>query len=76
MKYELDEATKTHINETFTYHTPKEDQPQRYVEIREKAKELAFLIAGNTPKSTQQSQALTHLNLCVMSANSAIAINE
>lgn len=64
------------VNEVFTYHAPKGDQPARYVAIREKAKELAALIQESTPQSREQSVALTNVQQAVMWANAAIAINE
>ena len=64
------------IDNTFTYHKPFGDQQERYVAIREKAKELANLIESKTPNSREQSVAFTKLQECVMFANAAIAINE
>jgi alkyl hydroperoxide reductase subunit AhpC len=64
------------IENTFKYHAPKDGQADRYVSIRDKAKELALLIAAETPVSREQSVALTHLQAVVMFANAAIAINE
>lgn len=71
----MDDLTKR-IENDFTYHPPKEDQAERYVRIREKAKELALVIVNNTPSSREQSTSLTHLETCVMFANAAIARNE
>lgn len=64
------------LENTFTYHAPKEDQPQRYEMIRAKAKELAYLIVGCSPPSREQSLALTDLESCIFNANAAIARNE
>lgn len=64
------------IENTFTYHAPKGNQHERYVALREKAKELALLIHNNTPQSREQSVALTNVQQAVMWANAAIAINE
>jgi hypothetical protein len=64
------------VNEVFTYHTPKGDQPARYEALRAKARELATLIQDSTPQSREQSVALTNLQQTVMWANAAIAINE
>lgn len=64
------------IDETFKYHKPMGNQGERYVILREKAKELAFLIQQHTPTSREQSVALTNLQQAVMWANAAIAINE
>lgn len=67
---------QSRLDNSFTYHSPKEDQPARYVLIREMAKTLAELIVGETPKSREQSLAITHLEDAVMWANKAIACNE
>jgi hypothetical protein len=64
------------LEDRFTYHAPFGDQPERYNRIRDKAKELAYLIASLTPMSREQSTSLTHLDGCVMFANAAIARNE
>jgi len=57
----------------FTYHKPKDGQPEKYTEMREKAKSLAYLIVGSTPESREQSLTLTALEEAVMWANAAIA---
>lgn len=64
------------LENNFTYHAPKPGQQERYVAIREKAKELAYLIKNTTPKSREQSVALTELETSVFWANAAIARNE
>lgn len=64
------------IDEVFSYHPPKDDQPQRYQELRAKAKELAKLIDSHCPESPERSVALRKLRESVMWANAAIAINE
>lgn len=64
------------IEKAFTYHPPKNDQPGRYIELREKAKELAYLYDQLCPNSREKSLALTNLEQSVMWANSAIARNE
>lgn len=68
--------TKEQIDNIFTYHSPKGDQPERYQEMREKAKELATLINIHCPESREKSLAITHLQECTMFANASIAINE
>lgn len=75
-KYAPSQKTLDQVNNAFTYHLPKEDQAQRYTAIRDKARELAHLIAAETPFSREQSSALTRLEECVMHANAAIARNE
>ena len=67
---------KAQIEHNFTYHPPKEGQPEKYTQLRKKAKELALLITELTPHSREQSVALTELETCVMWANAAIARNE
>lgn len=64
------------IDRVFTYHRPGPTQQQRYVELREKAKELAHLIHADCPESREKSLAFTSLQQTVMWANAAIAINE
>jgi hypothetical protein len=71
-----DSLQRSEIESRFTYHAPKPDQFPRYQELREKAKELALVIARTTPTSREKSLALTHLQLSVMLANAAIACNE
>lgn len=64
------------IENNFKYHTPKEGQPEKYSTIREKAKELAYLIDEMCPNSREKSIAMTELETAVMWANAAIARNE
>ena len=63
------------IETAFTYHAPKEGQPAKYQAIREKAKELAYLINDLTPDSREKDLAVTKLEECVMWANAGIARN-
>ena len=64
------------VENNFTYHSPKEGQPQKYQAIRDKAKELAYLIQESVPESREQSLALTKVEESVMWANAGIARNE
>jgi len=64
------------VENSFTYHPPKEGQPERYEEIRSQAKALAIKILDSSPASREQSLALTKLQEAVMWANAAIACNE
>lgn len=74
--YEIDQKTQEDLNNRFRYHAPKSNQPERYVAIRDKAKELAELVVSLTPKSREQSVALTQIEDAAMWANAAIARNE
>ncbi len=64
------------IDNAFTYHSPKGDQPHRYETMREMAKRLAIWIVANTPESREQSLAITNLDQVVFWANASIARNE
>ena len=67
---------KSDLENRFTYHPPKDGQPEKYVEIRDRAKEFAELIDAHCPDSREKSLAVTKLEECVMWANSSIARNE
>jgi len=64
------------IEKNFTYHPPKEGQPERYAKIRAKAKEFAELLDAECPPSRELSLAMTELESSIMWANAAIARNE
>lgn len=61
------------IERSFTYHAPRPDQIPRYEALRDKAKELAYVIAELCPDSRNKSLARTHLELAILLANKAIA---
>lgn len=63
------------IENNFMYHAPKEGQPEKYTEIRGKAKELAYLIDELVPVGREKSLAMTKLEESVMWANAGIARN-
>lgn len=64
------------LDNIFTYHAPKADQPKRYEELRSHAKALAVDIVKFCPESRERSLALTKLEESIMWANAAIARNE
>lgn len=68
--------TNEELESRFTYHAPKDGQPERYERIRYKAKMLAAYINENCPESREKSLALTKIEEAVMWANAAIARNE
>jgi len=76
IKQALRESWIVRIERDFTYHAPKAGQPQKYEQIRNKAKELALLITDLAPDSRERSLALTNLEQSSMWANAAIARNE
>jgi len=64
------------LENVFSYHSPKSDQPKRYEELRAKVKELAILINCNVCDSREKSLALTKLEEAIFWANAGIARNE
>lgn len=64
------------LENNYTYHPPKDDQPERYERIRYKAKMLAAYINEKCPDSREKSLAMTKIEEAVMWANASIARNE
>lgn len=64
------------IENNFTYHAPKNGQPEKYEALRAKGKELAYLIVEHCPSSRERSLAMTKLEEAIMWANASIARNE
>ena len=58
------------------YHDPLPRQLDKYSKIRDKAKELAYLIDELVPDSREKSLAMTKLEECSMWANAGIARND
>lgn len=69
-------SKKDQIENAFTYHPPKGDQPERYVKIRDAAKNFVFPIDECVPDSREKSVAMTNLEQVVMWANAGISRNE
>lgn len=61
------------IDHDFKYHQPKEGQPELYVELRSRHRQLAHFIVDNVPPGRELSLALTKLEECMMHCNSGIA---
>lgn len=74
--YPISEKDQAMIDTNFVYHSPIGDQPARYVELRDRAKQLAELILCRCPASRERSVALTELETAIFWANAAIARNE
>lgn len=64
------------IYHLFTYHPPKEDQPNRYERIRAAGKGLAMAIMECCPESSDRNEAIARVRESVMWANASIAVNE
>jgi len=63
------------LENNYTYHAPKDGQPEQYQAIRAKAKEFALLIDEIVPESREKSLAMTNLEQASMWANAGIARN-
>lgn len=63
------------IENNFSYHAPKEGQPEKYNELRAKFKELAYLIDEVCPNSREKSVAVTQLETAMFWSNASIARN-
>jgi len=75
-EYQISDVARARLENDFIYHSPGEDQIQRYAQLRSEAKKLAYLISQKTPPSREQSLALTNLEQAIFWANAAIARNE
>jgi hypothetical protein len=65
--------TEKEIKNRFTYHAPKQGQPEKYQDIRDEAFLLACNFLVSCPDSRERALALTKLEEAVMWANAAIA---
>jgi len=70
-----DNKEREDLERRFTYHSPKEGQPEMYQKIRSEAHSMALLIHESCPSSREKSLAITNLEEAVMWANAAIARN-
>jgi hypothetical protein len=64
---------KTELKNRFTYHAPKDDQPEKYETIRAEAHQYARSLILMCPDSRELTKAITHLEEVVFWANAAIA---
>jgi hypothetical protein len=71
-----DTVPTQYLDRTFVYHAPHGDQPERYVALRDTARNFAKMIIEQCPPSRERSVALTKLEEAVMWANASIARNE
>ncbi len=63
------------LKNNFTYHPPKEGQPEIYAKVREMAHEYAEYLQSVCVNGRELSLALTNLEQTVMWANASIARN-
>lgn len=64
------------LEQSFTYHSPKDDQHERYVLLRDTAKAMALLIDKYVPNGREKSTAITRVEEAIMWANKGIAVGE
>ena len=74
--YQANEDKIKQIETSFTYHSPKESQQERYVILRDNAKKLAYEILTFVPPGREQALAITKLEETIMWANKGIACGE
>lgn len=68
--------TTEDLQNRFTYHAPRDGQPEKYEQIRNYAHGLAALVNTHCPDSREKSLAFTSIDQAVMWANAAIARHE
>jgi len=61
------------LDNWFMYHSPAEDQVDKYNNIRRAAKRFAEILLYNTPPSADQTDAIRKIREAVMTANASIA---
>lgn len=64
------------IDNWFVHHTPKGNQQERYVSLREQARQFAVSIVALVPPGADRTVAIRKLRECVMTANAGIACDE
>jgi len=68
--------TNKEIENRFTYHPPKDNQPEIYEIIRAYGGDFALYLNKTCPESREKEIAITKLEEAVMWANASIARNE
>lgn len=74
--YEIPAPKQEQLENQFSHHAPKGDQPGRYILQRRDFLKMAMLICNRTPAGRERSIALTKLEEAMFWANAAIARNE
>jgi len=68
-----EEKVNNNLEQRFTYHAPKEGQPETYAAVHGNALSLACTLEALCPQSRELSLALTKLEEVVFWANASIA---
>jgi len=66
-------SLRKRIDNDFTYHKPPPQVVSTFENLRDKAKELAYLFLSVVPEGRELASALTHLETSVFHANAGIA---
>ena len=61
------------IDNNYTYHRPRAEDLDKFVQVRSKAKEFAALLGELCPEGRELSLARTNIEQAVMWANAGIA---
>lgn len=64
------------LENRYTYHAPKGDQPKRYELIRAAAKQFASVVQELCPNSPERAHAKDRIDEAMMWANASIARHE
>lgn len=68
--------TQAELDESFRYHAPFGNQPERYSDLRRVAKDYASVVLNCCPDTRERASAITAIRLSLMWANASIAVNE
>lgn len=63
------------LKHIFQYHAPRDEQLNKYQQLRDGGQTLAALILTLTPAGADQSDAIRKVREAVMTANAAIALD-
>lgn len=72
---EANKQADAQIENKFTYHAPKDGQPEKYEALRAQLKAAAYLIQSLCPESRERSVAMTKLEEAMFWANASVARN-
>lgn len=61
------------IDNAFTYHSPTDEQIQKFQILRVQARQLAHTINAQCPDSREKNESMNHLDAVIMFANASIA---
>jgi hypothetical protein len=67
-------VTKDNVADVFNYHSPKPEQVDKYLKLRQSAFDFALVILSQTPVCADQQAAIRMVREAVMTANAAVAL--